>query len=124
MIERSPVRHLSVRVSAVVSMLACALALGGCTSFIPAYERPAAPVAAAYAPELMPEGAGGTAAADIEWQRYFSDPRLKRLIEVALQNNRDLRVAVLTIEQARAAYQVKRADEWPTLGGGDRKSVV
>ncbi len=120
MIERSPVRHLSVRHLSVrhLSALACALALGGCMSFIPAYERPAAPVAAAYAPELMPEGAGGTAAADIEWQRYFSDPRLKRLIEVALQNNRDLRVAVLTIEQARAAYQVKRADELPTLGGG------
>ena len=125
MIERSPVRHLSVRHISVrhlsvqyLSALACALALGGCMSFIPAYERPAAPVAAAYAPELMPVGAGGTAAADIEWQRYFTDPRLKRLIEVALQNNRDLRVAVLNIEQARAAYQVKRADELPTLGGG------
>ena len=120
MIERSPARHVSVRhVSArSLAALACSLALSACMSFIPAYERPAAPVAAAYAPELMLAGAGSVAAADIEWQRYFSDPRLKRLIETALQNNRDLRVAVLNIEQARAAYQVKRADELPSLGAG------
>jgi len=114
MIESSPV----ARAPALACALACVFALGGCMSFIPAYERPAAPVATAYAPELMPVGTAGIAAADIEWQRYFSDPRLKRLIEIALQNNRDLRVAVLYIEQARAAYQVKRADELPSLGAG------
>jgi len=57
-------------------------------------------------------------AAAIEWQRYFADARLKRLIDIALVNNRDLRVAVLNIEQARAAYQVKRADELPSVGAG------
>ena len=114
MIESSPFGRLA--------MLAGALALGGCMSFTPAYERPGAPVASAYAPELKPTGAAGAAAADIEWQRYFSDPRLKRLIETALQNNRDLRVAVLNIEQARAAFQVKRADELPTLGAGGSAS--
>jgi multidrug efflux system outer membrane protein len=103
--------------------LLCALALAllsaGCMSFIPPYERPAAPVAPAYAPELTPVGAAGVpAAADIEWQRFFADPRLKRLIELALQNNRDLRVAILNIEQARATYQVRRADQLPTLGAG------
>ena len=99
--------------------LAAALSLAGCMSFIPAYERPAAPVASAYAAELLPVGAAGAeAAAQIEWQRYFADTRLKRLIEIALANNRDLRVAVLNIEQARAAYQVRRADELPSLGGG------
>jgi multidrug efflux system outer membrane protein len=114
MIERSAVRQTSVLACA----LACALALSSCMSFTPAYERPAGPVVSAYAPELMPAGAGSVSAADIEWQRYFSDPRLKRLIETALQNNRDLRVAVLNIEQARAAYQVRRADELPSLGAG------
>ena len=102
-----------------VTTLASALLLGGCMSFIPAYERPAAPVPAAYAPELTPAGASGaTAAADIEWQRFFTDARLRRLIEISLANNRDLRVAVLTIEQARASYQVKRADELPSVGAG------
>ncbi len=102
-----------------LTALATALALSGCMSFVPAYERPAAPVAPAYAAELLPaRGSDATVAAVFEWQRYFADARLKRLIEIALQNNRDLRVAVLGIEQARAAYQVKRADELPTLGAG------
>ena len=51
---------------------------------------------------------------DLDWQRFFADPRLKRLIDLALVNNRDLRVAVLNIEQARALYDVRRADQWPT----------
>jgi len=107
------------RVATLAAAMASALLLGGCMSLIPAYERPAAPVPAAYAPELAPAGAtGAAAAADIEWQRYFGDARLRRLIEISLANNRDLRVAVLNIEQARAAYQIKRADELPTVGAG------
>jgi outer membrane protein, multidrug efflux system len=104
-----------------VTALVGALLLGGCVNFIPKYERPAAPVAPGYAPELVPLPAGdveATAAADIDWQRFFADRRLKRLIELSLQNNRDLRVAILNIEQARAAYQVQRAGEFPTLGLG------
>ncbi len=111
-----------MRSASTSTALAAALSMAGCMSFTPAYERPAAPVAPVYAPELLPVGAAGAegaeAAAEIEWQRYFTDARLKRLIEIALANNRDLRVAVLNIEQARAAYQIKRADELPTLGGG------
>lgn len=95
------------------------LALAGCTSLIPAYQRPAAPVPATYAPEMAPAAAPGSeAAADIEWQRFFADARLRRLIALALRNNRDLRIAVLNIEQARALYQVRRADALPTLGAG------
>ena len=103
-----------------------ALALTGCMSFIPAYERPTAPVAptyatyatyAAYAP-FAAEAAAAAASADVEWQRFFADTRLRQLIALALFNSRDLRVAVLNIEQARAAYQIRRADEL------DRKSVV
>jgi len=95
-----------------------ALALAGC-SFIPTYQRPAAPVAETYPPETAPDSvAGGTAASDLDWQRFFADPRLKRLIELALVNNRDLRVAVLNIEQTRALYQVRRADELPSVGVG------
>jgi len=109
----------STRRVTALSGLATALALSGCMSFIPAYERPAAPVPAAYAPELAPAGAAGaTAAADIDWQRYVIDARLKRLIETSLANNRDLRVAILNIEQARATYQIRRADELPTVGAG------
>ena len=106
------------RAATLAAAMASALLLGGCMSPIPTYERPAAPVPAAYAPELAPAGTAGIAAADIDWQRYFSDARLRRLIEISLANNRDLRVAVLNIEQARAAYQIKRADELPTVGAG------
>jgi multidrug efflux system outer membrane protein len=109
----------SLQRAGTLSALAAALVLGGCMSFIPKYERPAAPVAPAYAPELMPAGStNATAAADIEWQRFFADPRLKRLIELSLQNNRDLRVAILNIEAARATYQIRRADELPSVGAG------
>jgi multidrug efflux system outer membrane protein len=98
---------------------AAALALAGCTSFIPTYQRPAAPVAATYPePAASAPAPGGEAAADIDWQRFFADPRLTRLIALALADNRDLRVAVLNIEQTRALYQVRRADELPTVGAG------
>ncbi len=128
--ERSTVRSLSrlrerAGVSAVrripsrLALAALMAALAGCSSLIPHYQQPAAPIAATYplatALGVVP---GTTAAADIEWQRFFADARLKRLIEIALQNNRDLRVAVLNIEQTRATYQVRRADQLPTVGAG------
>ena len=94
--------------------VSAAVLLGGC-SMIPTYERPAAPVAATFPGQTATEPAG-QAAADIDWRDFFSDPRLKQLIELALQNNRDLRVAVLNIEQARAQYQIKRADQLPNVG--------
>lgn len=93
------------------AVLAAAAVLAGC-SLAPRYERPAAPVASAY--PVAPTQ-GPVAAADIAWQDYFADPVMRRLIAAALQNNRDLRVAVLNIEQARVQYQVRRADELPTV---------
>ena len=49
------------------------------------------------------------------WQDYFTDPTLRHLIDIALANNRDLRVALLNIEQARAQLGIRRADQFPTL---------
>jgi multidrug efflux system outer membrane protein len=112
-------RRAQRRRLACAAVGASALALAGCMNLIPAYERPAAPVPGTYPPETVPAGASGAVpAADIDWQRFFADPRLKRLIALALQNNRDLRIAVLNIEQARATYQVRRADELPSVGAG------
>jgi NodT family efflux transporter outer membrane factor (OMF) lipoprotein len=91
---------------------AAAFALAGC-SLMPAYERPAAPVAAAFPYSGASEG---PAAADLEWQRFFADARLQALISAALANNRDLRVAILNIEQARAQYDIRRADQLPSVG--------
>ena len=47
------------------------------------------------------------------WRDFFTDPRLESLIEQALANNRDLRVAVLNVERARAQYRIQRADRVP-----------
>jgi multidrug efflux system outer membrane protein len=97
------------------ALAAAALLLAGCASMAPPYERPAAPVAAAF-PDLQAAGApAALPASEIEWQRFFVDPRLKRMIELALQNNRDLRIAVLNIERVRAQYQVQRAEQLPTV---------
>ncbi|KWE73945.1 multidrug transporter, partial [Burkholderia ubonensis] len=63
---------------------------------------------------------------DIGWREFFVDPRLQRLIEIALNNNRDLRVAVLNIAAARAQYQITRADLFPKLdavGTGNRQRL-
>ena len=95
-----------------LAALAAAVLLAGC-SMIPAYERPAAPVAPAWAG--TPGTAAAQPAADIEWQSYFNDAQLRQLITLALQGNRDLRVAALNIEQARAQYQVRGADRFPTV---------
>ncbi len=108
---------MNKRFIASLGGVAAALALAGCTSMIPRYERPAAPVPAAFPGNTNATG-GGVAAVDIAWQSFFTDERLKRLIAAALQNNRDLRVAVLNIEQVRAQYQLRRADELPTLNAG------
>jgi multidrug efflux system outer membrane protein len=97
-----------------------AFALAGCMSLAPDYHRPAAPVAPDYPPLPMAASApaSGVAAADVDWQRFFADERLKRLIALALDNSRDLRIAVLNIEQARATYDIRRTDAWPTVGVG------
>ncbi|HEV7913338.1 MAG TPA: efflux transporter outer membrane subunit [Albitalea sp.] len=97
--------------------LAAALLASGCMSLAPRYERPPAPVPSGFVGEAA-GAANATPAADIAWQQYFGDARLKRLIAAALVNNRDLRIAVLNIEQARAQVQLRRADLWPTVGVG------
>ncbi len=93
------------------TLLAASLALAGCSTLAPSYERPAAPVAAQWdAP------AAGTQSVDLGWREFFTDPKLKALIELALSNNRDLRVAVLNVERAQAQYRVQRADQLPAVG--------
>ena len=97
-----------------LSLLGAALLLGGC-SMIPKYERPAAPVAGEWPVNSTAVSTAATPAADIEWQSFFSDAKLRQLIAASLQSNRDLRVAVLNIEQARAQFQIRRADQYPTV---------
>ena len=102
---------------AATGVLGAAMMLTGC-SFMPAYERPAAPVAGSF----PAYGGAGQASSDLPaarmaWQDFFLDAKLKQLIGQALVNNRDLRVAALNIEQARAQYQIRRADQLPAVNG-------
>ncbi len=99
--------------------------LGGC-SLVPHYQRPDAPVADTW-PEAAPEDASDTVATDIPWQEFVRDEDLRELIDLALENNRDLRMAVQNIELARAQYRIRRADQVPSLGlsaGGERGTAT
>lgn len=98
-----------------VATLAAALLASGCMSLAPRYERPPAPVPAAF-PGDTP--AAGPTASELAWHDFFGDPRLNRLITVSLANNRDLRIAALNIAQARAQVDLRRADRLPTVGAG------
>ena len=92
----------------------------GCASMAPHYERPALPV-----PATFPDAtdAGSSAAADISWQDFFADAKLRDAIGTALANNRDLRVAVLNIEQARAQYRIQDAQRLPTINAAGGASI-
>jgi len=98
-----PMTPVSLRMRSLVVALSAAT-LGAC-SMIPAYERPAAPVPASF-PQAAPSEASAAAqqAQAVAWRDYFADARLREVIALALQNNRDLRVAALNIERARAQY--------------------
>ena len=103
-------------------MLATAIGVSGCGVLEPRLPE-AAPAIPAEWP-LPPTTAGATtedapptpqAAADIGWREFFTDPNLEDLIAQALTNNRDLRVAVLNVEKARAQYRIQRADRVPAI---------
>ncbi|PWV59807.1 AdeC/AdeK/OprM family multidrug efflux complex outer membrane factor [Plasticicumulans acidivorans] len=102
--------------------LALAVALGGCINLAPDYQRPALPVADAWP--------GGSAAPQADaaeppaWRDYFADARLRELIELALANNRDLRVAALSIDKARASYRVQSAALLPGVDASAGQTVT
>lgn len=91
--------------------LVAAATLAGC-SLIPSYERPIATVPTDYSHS----GIEGQSTA-IAWRDYFTDPHLQQLIDLALANNRDLRIAALNLEQARAQFQIQRSALLPNVGG-------
>lgn len=130
-----------MRLTTGACMVAFAVAvLAGCT-LDPHYERPAAPIAATYpkgdayestsaakataasgtvatASAAASTTAGTTAAplaTDTAWRSFFRDERLQRLIEIALANNRDMRVAALNVAEYEAQYRITRAALAPSI---------
>lgn len=105
--RRPPLRALMVALAAS--------ALGAC-SMMPAYERPVAPVPASLPQTQQSAGPVSAQAVDsAAWADYFADERLRGVIALALDNNRDLRIAALNIERARAQYGIQRADLLPSI---------
>ena len=109
----------------LISIAVAAFVLGGC-SMIPEYKQPALPVAEQFpqGEAYAPADAAEVAAAEQGWRQFFTDPALERLVQVSLENNRDLRVAALNIEAYRAQYRIQRADLFPAInadGTGTRQ---
>ena len=102
------------------------ICLSGCT-LAPNYTRPKAPV-----PVDWPKGAAypqtlsATNATDVQnvgWREFFTDSKLQKLIETALTNNRDLRIAALNVELSRAMYGIQRAELFPAINANGDGSV-
>lgn len=111
--EKSKQPKVASMIKRLTLSLLAAGVISGC-SLAPTYQRPDAPVANAY-PTQASEKAGDASA--IGWRDFFPDPRLQNLIATAIENNRDLRMAALRIEEARAQYNVQSADLLPNFNG-------
>ena len=107
----------------LLSAAAVAAALSGCT-MIPKYEQPQVAVSETF---KYDKAQNSIQAASLGWQDYFADPRLHRLIEIALERNTDLRTAALNAEALREQYRITRANLFPTLaanGNGARQRTA
>jgi multidrug efflux system outer membrane protein len=98
------------------ALIAGAGLVGGC-ALQPTYVQPAAPVAATFpaGDAYKPAASAAAKAADIGWRDVLTDPRLQRLVEIGLANNRDLRVAALSVAQVQAQYRIQRAALFPQI---------
>lgn len=95
-----------------LTVLAGLLSLTGCVNLAPDYARPAMPVPAAM------DGTTATQNKELavpKWQDLITDERLRKVIQLALDNNRDLRIAALDVAKARASYRITDADRFPTV---------
>ncbi|MGC9966510.1 MAG: efflux transporter outer membrane subunit [Syntrophobacteraceae bacterium] len=111
----------------ILLLVVAGVFLTGCT-MIPKYTRPEAPVPSGWpsGPAYKETPQGALVVADLKWHEFFADERLQTIIETALKNNRDLRVAALNVEKARALYRIQRAELLPTAeatGSGIRQRV-
>lgn len=106
----------------LATAIALALLVGttGCATLAPAVPEADAGVAVEWPipPVAAPSDDAATATtADIGWREVYRDPRLAGVIDLALRNNRDLRIAALNVERARSYHRIQRADRLPSVGG-------
>jgi len=108
----SGLREWGKRIVIAAAVVACA---GGC-SMMPRYERPALPVPERFPATPFSEIAEAPGDSLLHWRDYFTDARLRQVIDLAIANNRDLRIAALNVERAAAMYRVQRSQLIPTFG--------
>jgi len=105
------IRRIVIMSIAITCLAACSMA--------PHYSPPEAPVSATWptgpAYKDVMEKSADKAVTDTPWQEFFVNPQLQKLINLALANNRDLRVAALNIERSRAQYRIQRSDLLPKV---------
>jgi outer membrane protein, multidrug efflux system len=112
----------------VLLLIGTAFVPAGCT-LAPKYTRPEAPVPAEWptGPAYKEVGTTtGATASDLAWREFFTDDRLRKVIDMALTGNRDLRVAALNVQRAQAMYGIQRAELLPTVdavGSANRQHV-
>lgn len=94
-------------------VLSIAALLSGCARRT-AYQPPAQPVPNAW-PESGPAGEASAPTASLNWRDFFTEERLKSVIELALANNRDLRMSALNVEKMQAMYRIQRAQQFPQV---------
>jgi outer membrane protein, multidrug efflux system len=82
------------------------------------YARPQLPVPSAWPDGSAVEAGAANApmAAEMNWREFFTDERVQSVIGLALENNRDLRIAALNVEKFEALYRIQRAEQFPTIG--------
>ena len=105
--------------SAVI--LALATAASGCINLAPRYERPELPVQSEWPGVSETPGAQqqeDNGAAALTWKQFFQSEKLQGVIDLALQNNRDLRIAALNVERTQALFRIQRAERVPAVDVG------
>lgn len=98
--------------------LAAVLAASGCVSLEPALPEINAGIPGDWSQREAAQTENAQPVADIGWRDFFVDEGLKSVIDLALENNRDLRVAVLNVERVRGQYRIQRADRLPSVAAG------
>ncbi|KAA0545666.1 MULTISPECIES: efflux transporter outer membrane subunit [Citrobacter] len=97
--------------------LSAIFVLAGC-SLAPDYQRPALPVPQQFSLSQNSLVSAPGEYQDTGWRTFFVDNQVKALIGEALINNRDLRMATLKVQEARAQYGVTDADRYPQITAG------
>ncbi|HEX4739058.1 MAG TPA: efflux transporter outer membrane subunit [Allosphingosinicella sp.] len=103
--------------------LLLSVGLAGC-SMEPHYQRPEPPV-----PPSWPVGdaylrQSEAALPSVTYRDIFRDPKLQAIIEEALANNRNLRIAAANIASTLAQYHVQRASLFPQVGAEANAGVA